>query len=104
MAKIIWSPKAADNLESICEYISKDSKRYAQMFAKKIFETIKSIKENPLAGRVVPEYTDDKIRERIYKNYRIIYRIKEEVIEIAAIYHGAQLVEKVEKVFNTEED
>ena len=45
---------------------------------------------------------DEKIRERIYKNYRIIYRMKEEVIEIAAIYHGAQLVEKKEKLFNQE--
>jgi addiction module RelE/StbE family toxin len=102
MAKIIWSPKAADNLESIFEYISNDSKRYAQMVAKKIFETIELINDNPLAGRVVPEYMDEKIRERIYKNYRIIYRIKREVIEIAAIYHGAQLVEKKEKIFNPE--
>ncbi|PKL16021.1 MAG: type II toxin-antitoxin system RelE/ParE family toxin [Spirochaetae bacterium HGW-Spirochaetae-5] len=103
MAKIVWSPRAADNVESICEHISKDSKRYAQIFAEKIFETIKSIRENPLAGRVVPEYMDDKIRERIYKNYRIIYRLKDEVIEIAAIYHGAQLVEKKEKIFNPED-
>ena len=100
MAKIIWSPKAADNLESIFEYISKDSKRYAQIVAKRIFEIIGSINDNPFAGRVVPEYMDETIRERIYKNYRIIYRIKDEVIEIAAIYHGAQLVEKKEKLFN----
>jgi toxin ParE1/3/4 len=100
MAKIIWSPRAADNVESICEYISRDSKRYAQMFAKKIFEIIKSIQENPSAGRVVPEYMDEKIRERIYKNYRIIYRIKEEIIEVAAVYHGVQLIEEKEKVFN----
>jgi plasmid stabilization system protein ParE len=41
------------------------------------------------------EYNDENLRERIYGNYRIIYRIKPETIEIAAICHGSRLLENV---------
>ncbi len=44
----------------------------------------------PRIGRIVPEYRDPNLRERIYSNYRIVYRMKDEVVEIAAICHGAQ--------------
>ena len=93
--KIIWSPQAASNLEEICNHISRDSEYYAVHFAKKIIEIIKNIPDSPRLGRIVPEYNDTNLRERIYGNYRIIYRIKPEVIEIAAICHGSRLLENV---------
>ena len=71
--KIRWSPKAASNFEEICEYIAKDSEVYATLFANKINAAVKSIPQFPKAGRIVPEYGDENIREKIYENYRIIY-------------------------------
>ncbi len=32
---------------------------------------------------------------KIYQNYRIVYRLKEDVIEIVAVTHGAKLLEDV---------
>jgi len=93
--KIIWSPQAASNLEEICNYISKDSEYYAGLFAKRVIEVIKNIPYSPRLGRIVPEYNDENLRERIYGNYRIIYRIKQEIIGIAAICHGSRLLENV---------
>ena len=49
----------------------------------------------PKAGRVVPEYNDENLRERIYGNYRIVYRLKEDFVEITAICHGSQLLERI---------
>lgn len=96
MAKPIrWSPRAASNFEEICNYIAKDSEHYAWLFAKRINDIVKSIPQFPLAGRIVPEYKDENLREKIYQNYRIVYRIKENVIEIAAICHGAKLLNDV---------
>ncbi|MBS1257493.1 MAG: hypothetical protein MAG551_00537 [Candidatus Scalindua arabica] len=88
--KIRWSPRAVSNLEDICNYIAVDSEYYAILFAKKINSIIKAIPQFPKAGRIVPEYADEHIRERIYKNYRIVYRIKEDIIEIVAICHGSK--------------
>lgn len=93
--KIRWSPRAALNLEDICNYIAKDSEVYATIFADKINTIIKYIPQFPKAGRVVPEYKNEKIREKIYENYRIVYRIREEFIEIVAICHGSKPLENI---------
>jgi len=57
---------------------------------KKITNIVKAIPQFPKSGRVVPEYRDENLRGKIYKNYRIVYRLKEEFIEIVAICHGAK--------------
>ncbi len=93
--RIIWSPVAASHLEQICDYIAQNSEIYARIFAKEVLSVIESLPSFPKAGRIVPEYNDDNLRERIYGNYRIVYRIQEDVIEIAAICHGAQLLDNV---------
>lgn len=92
---IKWSPRAASHFEEICDYIGKDSKYYSALFAKKIIAIVKAIPQFPKAGRIVPEYNYENLREKIYENYRIVYRIKEEVIEIVAICHGSRLLENI---------
>ena len=89
---IRWSPRAASNLEDICNYIAKDSGFYARLFAKRVMAIIEAIPSFPKAGRIVPEYEEESLRERIYEHYRIVYRINKEVIEIVTICHGARLL------------
>lgn len=60
--KIKWSSRAASNFEDICNYIGKDSKYYASLFAKKVTALIKAIPQFPKSGRIVPEYGDENIR------------------------------------------
>lgn len=60
---IRWSPKAAHQLEAIVEYIAQDSKRYAAIFARRLLQIIRSIPIYPVAGRIVPEYPDQNLRE-----------------------------------------
>jgi len=40
----------------------------------------------------VPEYEAEDIRELIEKPYRIIYRVKQDQIDVLAVIHGAQLL------------
>lgn len=93
LAVIRWSPRAARQLEDICSFIAKDSPRYAGMFALRIMRMISTIPQTPRLGRVVPEYGDELLRERIYQAYRIVYRVRENAIEIVAICHGARRIE-----------
>ena len=90
--RLIWSLRAADNLESICNRIGEDSDYYAKVFAKRIFEVIKSLPQYPNSGRVVPEFREETLREKIYKNYRIIYEVFPDRIEIITIRHSAMLL------------
>ncbi len=43
-------------------------------------------------GRIVPEVENDKVREIIYRNFRLIYRINQNFIEIARIIHGSRIL------------
>ena len=88
--RIRWSPRAADSLEEICDYIARDSEYYAALFAKKVMAMVEKIAVLPRAGRVVPEYQDKNLREVIFQNYRIVYRVRDDSVEIAVITHGAR--------------
>ena len=50
------------------------------------------IASHPLSGRKVPEYDSEVIRELIEQQYRIIYRIKQDQIDVLAVIHGARLL------------
>ena len=92
MVKLIWSPESIKDLEHIYEYIAQDSEYYAKLFMAKVIETIEKIPDFPKSGRIVPEYETEGIRERIYKGYRIVYRLKKESIEIVTVVQGAKLL------------
>lgn len=61
--QIRWSPRAADDLEAIAEYISLDSPAYAKSVVKTIVEITRKFSQLPQAGRIVPEFSDESIRE-----------------------------------------
>ena len=94
-----WSPEATEDLESIAEYIARDSKFYARSVVSKILTVSRKIPEQPMIGRVVPEIGENEIRERFVYSYRVVYRIKNSTITIVAIIHGKRLLENVSERF-----
>jgi len=90
MVKIKWSLQSVEDLENIYEYISKDSPNYAKIFILKIMKIISEIPEHPRIGRIVPEFNEKNLRERIFKSFRIVYRIKNKKIEIVTIIHSTR--------------
>jgi toxin ParE1/3/4 len=92
MARIRWTDQSLDDIESICEYIARDSRHYAHLFANQIFEKAKMLKDIPFLGKVVLETNQNDIRQIIHGNYRIFYRIKSEEIQILTVYHGARIL------------
>ena len=74
MGKIIWTEIAIEDLKLIHEYISKDSKSYADRCIEKIINRVTQLENFPKAGRVVPEFASEVIRELIEGNYRIVYK------------------------------
>jgi toxin ParE1/3/4 len=92
--RIIWSRGASDDIDEIAAYIARDSIRYASKIVDRIIAAAERAASFPNSGRAVPELSDEKIREMIVYNYRIIYRIVTNEIYIAAIIHGARDLEK----------
>ena len=97
--KVKWSPEAVEDLESIAEYIERDSKFYARSVVSKILSITRKIPEQPLIGRIVPEIGEKEIRERFVYSYRLVYRIQNSMITIVAIIHGKRLLENVSERF-----
>ncbi|HVC96654.1 MAG TPA: type II toxin-antitoxin system RelE/ParE family toxin [Pirellulales bacterium] len=90
MAKLTWSPQAIADLESICDYIARDSEYYAKLFGQRLIAAVEAIPGQPYIGAVVPEYGMEDLRERRLQNYRIIYRVRDEAIEVVTLFHAAR--------------
>ena len=97
--EVKWSPEAMEDLESIVEYIARDSEFYARAVVAEILSVSRNIVEFPLIGRVVPEMGDERIRERFVYSYRLVYRIESERILIVAVIHGKRLIENLSDRF-----
>ena len=95
--RVTWSPEAVEDLESIAEYIERDSSFYAQAVVSKILEASRNIKDFPFIGRVVPEIGDENIRERFIYSYRLVYQIRQQRILVVAVIHGKRLLENIEE-------
>jgi len=60
--RVTWPPESVEDLESIADYIGRDSLFYVQPVVSKILEASGNIKKIPLIGRIVPEIGDENIR------------------------------------------
>lgn len=90
MAQVIWSPSSLRDLDSIGEFIARDSVHYAGLFVERIVAHVEKLREFPQSGRVVPEYGREDLREFIFESYRIVYRVRGDMIQVAAVVHGAK--------------
>jgi toxin ParE1/3/4 len=90
--KILWSPEALEDLETLTAYIAAVNVRAAISTGRAILCKTRTIPRNLQAGRIVPERSDPCIREVFHGNYRIIYRLlpPTDRIEIMRIWHGAR--------------
>ena len=93
MVEIEWSPSAQDELNKILDYIAQDSVEYALTFYDQVHEKVHNLSIFPKMGRKLPDLEDPNIRELIFKNYRVIYRILEDKIQIIRIFHGSKILD-----------
>lgn len=94
--KLCWTKEALIRLSEIEEYISEDNPHVAVKFVDKLISLAESLTSNPEKGRVVPELSIEKIRELLYKNYRIVYLIKKNTIDVLTVFEGHQLLKREE--------
>jgi plasmid stabilization system protein ParE len=84
------SNEANKDMDSIFEYISLDSIKYANETLENIYSLIYELEDSPYLGRYVPELLDKQFREIIYKNYRIVYDISKDsnIVYIHFVVHS----------------
>jgi len=92
VTKLIWSPQALRDLESICDYVAADSPRYAALVVERIMQGVERLASFPESGRVVPERKDLQLREVIVRPYRVVYRLRPGVVEIATVFRASRML------------
>lgn len=90
--KIIWSPLAIDRVSEIAAYIAQEKPSAAEKWVDTVFRKVEDLHKFPESGRVVPETEIKTIRELIYGNYRLIYRLEEKRISVLTVRHGKQIL------------
>jgi toxin ParE1/3/4 len=90
MGKVIWSPAAVTDVNSIAEYIARDSIYQSSLFVVRLLGATDRLQNFPLSGRIIPEISNPVCREIIYGSYRIMYRIADDEVWITGVVHGAQ--------------
>lgn len=100
MVTIDWSNQIFDDIDTIAEYMSQYSRPLAEAFIEKIFEKAELLKSFPEMGRMVPEIGSPKVRELIYKQYRIVYQlVSKDKIRMLTVHHSAQPL-SLDSLFN----
>jgi len=92
--KIHFTTRSKSDIAEILVYTSQDNPQAAREWADPIFNSIKKLYDFPEMGRIVPEYSEDTIREIIKGRYRIVYKINhsKEEIYIITVYHSRRLM------------
>jgi len=90
MIKIEWTRSAITDVKRLRDYIAHDSEAYAERFVQKIIEGVERAAFFPYSGRRVPESDDERVREVLFQNYRVMYRVEAERIAVLMVIHGAR--------------
>jgi addiction module RelE/StbE family toxin len=89
--KLYWTETAKQDLLSIKRYIANDNPTAAKRWIMRLRERARNALHSPLAGRKVPEFSRDDIRELIEGNYRIVYQVFEDRLVVLTVFEGHRL-------------
>lgn len=90
--KVLLSPEALSDLEGIVAYIAPHNAEAAERMGDHLLDIALSLKNLPERGRVVPELHQAKLREVIFRSYRVIYRVNRtnQSVDIVRYWHAAR--------------
>ena len=90
---IEWTDQAEDRVYDIASYIALDSLVEATKWVDNVFDYVKRLENFPESGRSVPELASrEDLRELVFKNYRIIYRIEKPTVYILTVRNYKQIL------------
>jgi len=91
VTRLTWSPRSIRDLESIREYITRDSPLYADLVVQRLVHAPERLQQFPEAGRIVPERDEPHLRELIVRPFRLVYRVRDDSIEIVTVFRASRL-------------
>jgi toxin ParE1/3/4 len=95
--KIIWTPEALADLESLRDYIARDSEEIAAAFVERLLRSIDRLLDFPMIGPEIRERTKLPYRHLVVPPYRIVYRVgkDEAAVHLIAIAHARRDLKQI---------
>lgn len=91
--KIFVSNSAYGDLENIKEYYKEEGVPHnGKQFISAIIEHVQTLVDNPDIGRVVPEFSEERIRELIHSPFRIVYLREQKSIHVIRVWRSERLM------------
>ena len=85
-----WSNDALDQLAAISEFLEQFSPQYADELSTRLVAAADKLKSFPELGRKCSEFNSRHLRELLVEQYRIVYHIDQQSINIISVRHQAQ--------------
>ncbi|MBW2557932.1 MAG: type II toxin-antitoxin system RelE/ParE family toxin [Deltaproteobacteria bacterium] len=92
--KVRFTPSARAQFLYALAYIQKDKTSAASSFRDHSETVLRRLEDFSESGRIIPEFPDLPYREVIISPHRFFYKIKDDVVWIVAVWHGAQLLKQ----------
>jgi len=93
--EVIFTEHFLERVEKCTDYIALDHIPTAVKWARGVFEHCQRLSEQPESGRIVPEFKRPEIRELIHGNYRLVYELKTNQVDMLTIWHTRQMLPDV---------
>lgn len=90
--KVQWAPLAIERVAEIAAYIAEDNPCAAEIWIRDTFARVAQLGQFPQSGRQIPETPRKDIRELVWENYRIIYRIDSRQVSVLTVRHTRQIL------------
>jgi plasmid stabilization system protein ParE len=90
--EIVLTDRFLTRVEECTDYIAQDHIPTAIKWAEGIFEHCQKLRAQPEIGGIVPEFKRSEIRELIHGNYRLVYELKTNQIDMLTIWYTRQMM------------
>lgn len=90
MTPVNWTEAALADARAAEEFVGRRSPGYGRGLVARLFDRADTLATIPLLGAVVPEYTDDDLRELFEHPYRIVYRVYPDRVDVVAVVHASR--------------
>jgi toxin ParE1/3/4 len=88
--RLKYTGPAKTDLRKISAWIADENPVRAKSFASELRAACRSVLTFPESNQVLELARSQTVRRKVYGNYLIFYRVKEQTVEILRILHGAQ--------------
>ena len=86
---IHYTTRFVHELDEQADYLAQYSAPRASLVVNSVFRQLELLRQHPQIGRMVPKFGNEKVRELLYRQYRIIYRlVSAERIDVLAFQTG----------------